>query len=318
MTQRHGWISGLAIGVVVTGAMWVGAGELSPAPGPIAPTMKSLDTVESRTAIRDIAGATITIDAGGSYYLAEDITGTSIQVNASYVTLDLNGFSVVSAPSPAAITSTHSSITIRNGYIRNSVDTSIILGGSGNRHNVENVIVNESGNSGIVVGYDSTIRNCIVQRATANGIQAGDQARIVDCVSRDNDSAGIVVGNNSIVTGCSASLNLGAGISMLNGCVVDNCLAENNVGHCIEGTDGCVVSNCTVAGSTTGRGITLSTASVVRGCVARSNPAGFGISVSNNGIIHSSTAAGNSTDVSLGAQAKCIDSVSGDGSGPCS
>ena len=72
-----------------------GQGPLTP-PGAPAPTMKTLDQVEAR---KPIPGGTspFTISTSGSYYLTGNITvasGDVITINASNVTLDLNGYTI--------------------------------------------------------------------------------------------------------------------------------------------------------------------------------------------------------------------------------
>jgi len=82
-------------------------GEIDPPPGPIAPTMKSLDQIEPRVCVNDLPGsptAVHLITQPGSYYLTGDILGepgkSGIVVDLSQdtpldiVTLDLNGFSL--------------------------------------------------------------------------------------------------------------------------------------------------------------------------------------------------------------------------------
>lgn len=314
MKQRHGWITGVSIGAIVTGALWVSAGELTPPAGPIAPTMKSLETAEPRTALDETAadGTTITIDSGGSYYLTESLNGIRVEITANHVTLDLNGFGLVNAPAPTAIsTPANDSITIRNGYITNSADTSINLFG-GSRQLVENVNVHGAGNSGIVVGSESMIRNCVAQECGTNGIQAGARARVVDCISQGNTSSGIAVGNESVVTGCTSSSNGNSGISLFAASIAENCVALGNFGNNIDGSDGCVVSNCTAVGSLMGQGITLATTGVIRGCAARSNSTSNGIAVGANCLVHGCSSAGNATDVVLGPNARCVDTITGD------
>src|ERR1700761_393464 len=75
-------------------------GSLTP-PGPPAMIMKSLDQVEPRTAINSTntpgdADSTYKITQPGSYYLTENLTGTSgkvgIEIAANDVSLDLMGF----------------------------------------------------------------------------------------------------------------------------------------------------------------------------------------------------------------------------------
>lgn len=74
-------------------------GDLNPPVGAVAPTMKTLVEVEPRTAIHQ-ADVPLTITTPGSYYLAENLvfpaatTGLVISINASDVTIDLNGFTI--------------------------------------------------------------------------------------------------------------------------------------------------------------------------------------------------------------------------------
>jgi hypothetical protein len=105
-------------------------GPLTP-PGVPAPTMKSLDQIEARTAIPKspvvpVAGPHFTISQPGSYYLTGNVevaSGNGINLTASNVTLDLNGFALISKTvSPAAgnavdIAADLRSIEIKNGRI---------------------------------------------------------------------------------------------------------------------------------------------------------------------------------------------------------
>src|SRR6476619_6633553 len=69
-------------------------GSLVP-PGAPAPTMKTLDQIEPRTAITSLP---ITISNPGSYYLTGNVTatadGTAITIAADNVTIDLNTFTL--------------------------------------------------------------------------------------------------------------------------------------------------------------------------------------------------------------------------------
>jgi len=77
------------------------AGELHPPPGPIEPTMKTLEQVEARMPVQSLAGsltASYVIDQPGSYYLIDNIIGEpgkhGIEIAAHDVTVDLNGFTM--------------------------------------------------------------------------------------------------------------------------------------------------------------------------------------------------------------------------------
>jgi hypothetical protein len=104
----------------------LGQGSLTP-PGAPAPTMKSLDQVEARTAITN-SGA-VTISQPGSYYLTRNITvstGNAITIATNAVTLDLNGFTIRSTAGSATnaailLNSGLRNVAIANGFIESGV-----------------------------------------------------------------------------------------------------------------------------------------------------------------------------------------------------
>ena len=102
-------------------------GPLTP-PGSPAPTMKTLDQIESRTPVQSLAAAApYSITQPGSYYLTGNITvgsGNAVVINSDDVSLDLNGFTIRSnfiggGHNGAAITATvdHARLSVRNGSI---------------------------------------------------------------------------------------------------------------------------------------------------------------------------------------------------------
>lgn len=180
-------------------------GALTP-PGAPAPTMKSLDQIEARTAITNTSSLA-TISQPGSYYLTGNLTvasGIGIIINTNGVTLDLNGFTIrstaaVSALNGIRLNGTLSDITILNGHIRGSVTNngSGVYGGGGFDYGiffngpqpvnvlVSHVSVSGCGNYGIYLGIgDSTVvEACTVRTVGANGIYASvvKSCTAVDC-----------------------------------------------------------------------------------------------------------------------------------------
>ena len=166
-------------------------GSLTPPGAPGAPNtlMKTLNQIEARTSI---SSAPYTITNSGSYYLTTNLTvpsgnGITIAIGIGNVTLDLNGFSIVSTGSPAngsgiALGSGCRNITILNGNIGNNnrgfangiIDTSLNLNSQSVR--VSGILVNVMTN-GIVLGQNSQVESCIVSAGYGQAIAASSVFR---------------------------------------------------------------------------------------------------------------------------------------------
>ena len=176
-------------------------GSLTP-PGAPAPTMKTLDQVEARTAITNATGL-VTISQPGSYYLTHNIavsSGNAISITTNGVTLDLNGFTISSteaSPTGTGISlanpAGNSDITILNGHIRGGVvNNAGVFSGSGfangitffasSPSNVRIAGVSVSGclvygihlgtDIGSRIGYSTVVESCTVQNIGSYGIEA--------------------------------------------------------------------------------------------------------------------------------------------------
>src|SRR6185503_15533594 len=92
-------------------------GPLTPL-APPGPTMKTLQQVEPRT---PISALPFNITNAGAYYLTTNLSGNAgISINASNVTVDLNGFSLLGAGNGTGILvgSAQVGISVRNGGVR--------------------------------------------------------------------------------------------------------------------------------------------------------------------------------------------------------
>ena len=178
----------------------------------------------------------VTIDHSGSYRLTSDLDVTdatarpggasaadavAINVTADYVTIDLNGFSIIG---PAVCTGTPP--------MRTCTPTGA---GSG---------INDGTGSGAI---HTTVLNGTVHGMGFAGISLGPgkEARIERVHAAGNGSVGIAVGEGATVTGCTSSRNSGGGILVSRASSVrDNLVFSNNV------TGITTDVSCLVAGNT--------------------------------------------------------------------
>jgi hypothetical protein len=197
-------------------------GSLTP-PGAPAPTMKSLDQIEARTAITNTASL-VTIAQPGSYYLTHNLTvssGDGIDINTNGVTLDLNGFTISSTAGSAtgygiSLASGLRNITIANGFIQGGVTNngSGVYGGGGFGY-------------GIYFPGGTTPENVLVSRVSISGclnygifLNIGNSTVVEGCTVRTAGSYGIYA---STVKNCSA---LDCGASAINGDQVSDCRGQ--------------------------------------------------------------------------------------------
>ncbi len=269
-----------ALTLVVAAAL-LNAGPLTPPPGPIVSTGKTLTEVEPRIAISATntpgdADSLFKITQPGSYYLTGKITGVlgkhGIEIAASGVTLDLNGFElagVAGSLDGIAVPAVARALTVRNGLVSdwggNGVGSSfsLVLG------EVEGVRVQRCLGNGIAINDQGVVRNCTVTE-NATGINVGSRTLITGCVVTFSTSNGIVMTNSSTVIGCVVGNNTGRGIiaSGGGGAVLDSTIFAS-------GSDGIsagprtTISRCTVTVNTL-NGIVLGNE-----CVALNNTCGL-------------------------------------------
>jgi hypothetical protein len=235
-------------------------GALTP-PGAPAATMKTLDQIQPRTPIKQ-ASLPFTINAAGSYYVAENLTvasGNAITINAKGVTLDLMGFTISSTANPAAgsgivINNLLESITILNGNILGAVQftgSSYVGAGFQNGLNVS---------SASIAPRNVRISGVSVKGCTLNGIYLGNilqtSATVDHCLVRTVGSAGIQAGS---VTDCVVSECGGPAINCL---IASNSSGDSN--SSLTGIAAKTALNC-VGASSTGTGLSAESATGCRG-----------------------------------------------------
>ncbi len=346
MSKRNVTVA-LGMGLsAMAGAIITHAGPLDPPAGPVTSTYKTLAEVEPRTAISAAttpgdADSRFKITQPGSYYLTGNITGVAgkhgIEIAASGVTLDLNGFDLVGVPGMGAFDGVSvtvdglRNITVLNGAVRNWGDCGVDLGALSRGCRVEGVLA--SGNTGtglstsisstvtnctsvfnglrgIRASNGSTISNCSVESNAGSGIEVNHGCTISGCTSYFNSLRGILVGTNCTVVDCSAYQNTGHGLELGESGSATRCTTSNNGGRGISVGDACTVTDC-AANSNATDGIHGASGAAISGCTTRSNTL-FGIVGGNNVVIRgcSSTSNGRSGfHVSQGVVSDCVAST---------
>jgi parallel beta-helix repeat protein len=283
MHARRKWFFAL---LLVSPQLIFAQGSLTPPAAP-APTMRTLDQVEPRGMIAQPispASLPITIGTPGSYYLTSNIiapagyTGNGIIVNASRVTIDLNGFEVAGVSGSGAgvfIGGSQTDITVRNGNIFSWGAHGIDGIGNG-RIYVDSVRSMFNSGLGFNLDLGALITNCIASNNVGIGIHGAAGSVVRNCVSQNNNSTGIDVGSGSVVQGSTSRNNLSSGIKIGDGGSIDNCVVYNSGNTSTPNIDGIVVTqNCSVhataSSSNTGWGLSFV-----------SSPTGNGTAITNS------------------------------------
>ncbi len=216
-----------------TTALSFAQGPIAPSAAP-APTMKTLAQIEARTAIPasptvSIAGPHFTISQPGSYYLTgnvQDASGNGINIDSSNVTLDLNGFALISTTvSPAAgsaieLASRLRSIVIKNGRITGGAVRTYV------GPNVWNSTYSDGGWSHGINDSSSNASGCLISHLTVAqckefGILLYGGACLEHVNATDNGGYGIFASQGS-VTNSTATYNGNSGISAFQGGVTNS------------------------------------------------------------------------------------------------
>jgi hypothetical protein len=154
----------------------------------------------------------ITITAAGSYVVTTNIIPTkstvdAIDVNASRVSINLNGFSIIGPGSGSGVGingPTHVNISVTNGT------------------------VTKMGSRGIVIGHNALVKGVNALKNGSDGIAAGNNSEIDDCGANSNAGAGLVCGNDCLIQDDVASANAVDGMyTGTGGTIIRNTASDN-------------------------------------------------------------------------------------------
>ena len=310
----------------LAGAALLIAGPLDPPSGPVAPAYKTLTEVEPRTAISAAntpgdADSLFRITQPGSYYLTGNITGVSgkhgIQIDASNVTLDLNGFALRGVAGSLDGINIFEldgvAIAVRNGSVTSWGDCGLQVndnGGHDSRVEVTSLRSSLNTSHGIDTRFSGVVSDCYVSDNGGDGISALGNSRVSNSTARFNAGDGISVNADSVVTSCVASSNAGTGFGLGPGCTLIGSTASGNaigvtasasiIRDCVvsdsDSHGASVFSACTIADSTFyrngGHGVDLNGGTNIKNCTASEND-GHGFSIGTNSSIQGCTARDN-------------------------
>jgi hypothetical protein len=180
----------------------------------------------------DTAGFPVTISETGSYRLTGNLTVDNadtnvIEVEASQVTIDLNGFALIGVTdcdySSSACTNTGSgngieailtgveNVTVKNGTVSGMGSTGVELLSGGR---IENVSASDNGFQGLKANK-GIIRDSVVMENGSFGI-IGSYGLIVNCTATNNLGVGIYGGLAIHVINCNVSANKGYGLDLIS------------------------------------------------------------------------------------------------------
>lgn len=291
------------------------AGDPNPPPGPVAPTMKSLEQIEPRRPLSEVPGtvsALHRITEPGSYYLSSALfvpaSMTAIEVDAPGVTIEMMGFEIagegelsrgiVLLPGPPG-GGFRPGLAVRNG--RFSFLGVAVEAQSGSAVELTDLTARDvgqafwagvsslvsrcttiEGGSGFQIGDHSVLTECRAS-GTQQGFSSGISCTLRDCTSSGAETYGFVVSGLSVLESCRSQ---GGTKGFLLG-------AETQATRCIShgasicGFDalsgGINMIACMASGCETG----FSTAQgcVLEGCSAVSNI--YGYTLSDSALFHS-------------------------------
>ena len=221
-----------------------------------------LDQLDAKAEKRiPISDYYVAITEPGSYFLTANIRSPGgganygIFIDASNVTLDLNGFAIIGNKPGAGGAGVLMNGDLQNVCVKNGTITGWNAGIKGNATFVpgtvsnsrfENLIVSYNAGVGMDITDESEVRDCVVTHNGGIGINLRHGCRVVHCIASVNDGRGIFGQDNTAVESCTAAFNKQGGIYVHYGSTVMDCTVRSNSGIGIWFSGGSRIVNNTV------------------------------------------------------------------------
>lgn len=201
----------------------------------------------NQSGVESSGGFPFVISEPGSYRLTGNLTlpvgalVSAIQVNASDVTIDLNGFGIIG---PGGCTDTGTSISCSPSGAVSGVSAA-----SQQRLRVQNGVISKIRGHAIDLGAASVVEDVVVEMSSDSGVNCREDCRISRVTSRFNQTHGVRALNRSLVNDSVVSKNGAAGIEF-------NTSNAAYQGNSIHGNYGATVTNGRNAGGNVCDGVT--------------------------------------------------------------
>jgi len=239
----------ISLATVVVTASLATAGDLTPPPGPVAPTMKPLDIVEPRIPIGPDttpgdATSVYRITAPGAYYLTENLIGepgkNGIQIDAiGEVWIDLNGMTARGVPGSLTGVIASGRVNVTDGFVTLWGDDGVSVGAA----TIERVTALTNGRDGIRALWGTQINRCAAEANGRDGISVADVSRIDNCVTKGNRRWGIHADGAITIAGCTVYNNTAGGIEIGLAHVTDCMIFSNTVAGVIDRGNSTIKNN---------------------------------------------------------------------------
>lgn len=240
-------------------------GSLTPPPGPVAGTMKTLTQVEPRIDVNSLPGsgtAMHIITGPGSYYLSDNINVQSGKVGVLFAptvtctiaTLDLSGFTIWGATGSSHGVQAQSGVDhylcVRNGAITTCGGNGIDVGANGTVTLADLTIADNNGD-GIHTNTASHVnaRNLAVSGNAGDGVDCAGPARIGESVVKDNAGDGVRCAGDYLSWELDVAGNGGDGVEIGGKATLRDVTFDSNTGPAINilaSASGVVIESATL------------------------------------------------------------------------